>query len=227
MRDGYTTSPINQLPWVVWLLAVPVVALEVAAMAGGTGFLGVDARAWRSDLIQALAFSPKIFAWMAETGDWQIRHLARFVTYPFAHGSPVQALFGVVFVLALGKFVAEVFRAWAVLAVFFAAAIVGALAYSALPGAAAGLIGAYPAVYGLIGAFTYIHWARLGAANENRARAFTLIGFLLGIQLVFGLLFGGGLDWVAELAGFVAGFALSFFVSPGGVQRAIAQMRQR
>jgi membrane associated rhomboid family serine protease len=63
--------------------------------------------------------------------------------------------------------------------------------------------------------------------HADRARAFTLIGFLMGIQLVFGLLFGGGLDWVADLAGFVAGFALSFVVAPGGVSQILARMRQR
>ena len=37
-----------------------------------------------------------------------------------------------------------------------------------------------------------------------------------GIQLVFALLVGGGKDWVADIAGFAAGFGLAFLVSPGG-----------
>ena len=49
----------------------------------------------------------------------------------------------------------------------------------------------------------------------------------MGIQLVFGLLFGGGQDWVADLAGFVAGFGLSFLVSPGGRARVVDRLRQR
>jgi membrane associated rhomboid family serine protease len=60
-----------------------------------------------------------------------------------------------------------------------------------------------------------------------QARAFTLIGFLMGIQLLFGLLFGGNKDWVADFAGFAAGFGLSFLVSPGGWGRVVDRLRQR
>ena len=49
----------------------------------------------------------------------------------------------------------------------------------------------------------------------------------MGIQLLFGLLFGGGWDWVAELAGFFTGFFLSFVVSPGGWARVRQKIRQR
>jgi membrane associated rhomboid family serine protease len=45
--------------------------------------------------------------------------------------------------------------------------------------------------------------------------------------LLFGLLFGVGWYWVAELAGFAAGFLLSFVVSPGGIARLRDQIRQR
>jgi hypothetical protein len=38
----------------------------------------------------------------------------------------------------------------------------------------------------------------------------------MGIQLLFGLVFGANSQWVADVTGFVAGFALSFGVSPGG-----------
>ena len=44
---------------------------------------------------------------------------------------------------------------------------------------------------------------------------------------MFGLLFGGGWDWVADLAGFATGFLLSFVVSPGGWARVREKIRQR
>ncbi|MFD2815130.1 hypothetical protein ACFSYD_13185 [Paracoccus aerius] len=69
------------------------------------------------------------------------------------------------------------------------------------------LIGGYPAVYGLVGAFTFLLWSRLGAVHANRMRAFTLIGMLLAFQLVFGIVFGGaGYGWIAEIAGFERAF---------------------
>ena len=55
--------------------------------------------------------------------------------------------------------------------------------------------------------------------GAQQGRAFTLIAFLMGIQLLFGLVFGGQKDWVADLAGFATGFGLSFFLAPGGWAR--------
>ena len=86
---------------------------------------------------------------------------------------------------------------------------------------------ALPVTASLIGAFTFILWARLGAMHENRVRAFSLIGLLLGIQLLFGALFGGAPDWIADLSGFAAGFALSFVTGPGGPAHLLKLIRQR
>jgi len=63
--------------------------------------------------------------------------------------------------------------------------------------------------------------------GQNQYRAFSLIGFLLAIQLVFGLLFGGGNDWVAELGGFVTGLILSIPLSPHGTRRLLEALRRR
>ncbi|MEN9061684.1 hypothetical protein [Ponticoccus litoralis] len=49
----------------------------------------------------------------------------------------------------------------------------------------------------------------------------------MGIQLVFAVLFGGGQDWIADLAGFVTGFVLTTALVPGGLARLIAAVRNR
>lgn len=228
MREGYDQSPLNPLPAVVWLLLIPVVAMELVLSAGSMGIAGGPAGiGWRQDALQQFALAPAMLSRMAETGIWPFEMWRRFLTYPFVHGSLTHALFVAVFILAIGKMVAEVFRPWAVLAIFFASAIVGGVVYSLTPGAEIALFGGYPPVYGLIGAFTWLIWARLGERNENRMRAFAFIGFLLGVQLLFGLIFGAGLDWVADVAGFVTGFLLCFVVAPGGPARALRHLRQR
>ena len=51
--------------------------------------------------------------------------------------------------------------------------------------------------------------------------------YLSNFILLFGLLFGGGWDWVAELSGFAAGFLLSFVVSPGGWMKVREMIRER
>lgn len=227
MREGFDEHPINPLPPVVWLLALPIIAGELAFGLGQAGFAGELARGWRLDALQRFAFAPDIFRAMIDQGIWPVNHLARILAYPFVHASLTHALMVLVFILALGKMVGELFSLPAVLAVFFGAAGAGAVSYALLPGMTAPIYGGYPAVYGLVGAFTWILWTRLGQSHDNRARAFTLIGFLLGIQLIFGLLFGTSPDWIAELVGFATGFGLSFLVAPGGWRRALQRLRQR
>jgi membrane associated rhomboid family serine protease len=111
--------------------------------------------------------------------------------------------------------------------VFWASAIFGALAYVLLLDSPYPLIGGYPGVYGLIGAFTFLLWIDAARRGDNRMRAFGLIGALLAIQLLFGVINGDFGNVTADLSGFVAGFLLSFLVSPGGWRRALDRLRQR
>jgi membrane associated rhomboid family serine protease len=227
MQGDLNAAPINPLPPVVWALVLPVIAMEIVFGLGSSGLAGgPDAIGWRVQAMERFAFAPEILSWMWQTGRWPWEQAIRILSYPFVHANFTHALFVVVFLLALGKMVGEVFRAWAVLAVFFGAAAAGALAVTGL-GLRQTLVGGYPAVYGLIGAFTFLLWMRLAGLGANRWRAFSLIGMLLAIQLLFGLLFGGGWDWVADVAGFAAGFVLSFVVCPGGIGRVVDRLRQR
>jgi hypothetical protein len=41
------------------------------------------------------------------------------------------------------------------------------------------------------------------------------------------VLFGGSPDWIADLAGFGAGFGLSFLVAPGGPAAILRRLRRR
>lgn len=228
MQD-HNAPPLNPLPLVVWVLALPMIAMEVLLTLAARGLIGgAEGVGWRLQALERFAFSPDLMRYMLEVGDYPLDGLHRLFSYSLIHVNFTQGLFAVVLLLALGKMVGEVFRWWAVLLVFFGAAAMGALVYTVvLPDVRAPLIGAYPAVYGLIGAFTFLLWVNLAAVGANKYRAFTMIGFLLGVQLVFGLLFGGGYEWVADLTGFLTGFALSFVVSPGGFGRVRDKIRQR
>ena len=226
--NDLNAPPINPLPPVVWLLALPVIAMEVAVSLGASGFAGgASGIGWRLDAVQRFGFSPEYLRRMVEAGLWPAEGLMRLISYPLVHLTVTHTIWVIVFLLALGKFVGEVFRWWAVLVVVFGAAAVAAVVYAAVPFVTAPLVGGYPPVYGLIGAFTFILWTNLGRSGGNRMRAFALIGMLLAVQLVFGLLFGGGPQWIADLAGFGAGFLLSFVVSPGGWARVTAKLRAR
>jgi membrane associated rhomboid family serine protease len=221
-------APLNPLPPVVWLMALPLIAMEAVFQAGEAGLAGGrEAIGWRVDAMQRLAFVPDYFRQTVGQGIWSQDSVLRLVSYPLVHGSILHAIFVIVMLLALGKYVGEVFRGWAVLAVVLGATAGGAVVYGMIPGMQAALIGGYPPVFGLIGAFTFLLWTRLALAGGNRVRAFRLIGFLLFAQALFGLLFGGGPQWIADVSGFAVGFVLSFVVSPGGWSRLREMMRAR
>ena len=221
-------SPFNALPPVVVGLAMVIAAVEIVFQLGATGFVGdASAIGWRLNGLRDYAFFASVWERMVELGQFPVEHMLRFVTYPFIHGGFLHATFAVVIVLAIGKAVGEVFSPLAFLAVFFVSAILGALIFAAVTWTDAPLYGAYPGAYGLIGAFTFLLWVQLAAVGADQMRAFTLIGFLMAFQLVFGLLFGSDLTWVADIAGFAVGFGLSFIVSPGGWARVLAKLRNR
>ena len=230
MSDQSTSfeSPFNAIPPVILILVVAIAAIELTLSAGAAGIVGgAQGVGWRLAALNDYAFSPAVLDYVWMRGDTSPNMLRRFVTYAFVHGSFTDALFGAALLLALGKFVGDAFSAAATLAVFVLGTLAGALAFGIFVGGATPLFGVWPAVYGLIGAFTYILWLRLGAAGQNQIAAFRLIGFLLALQLAFGLLFGSSPIWIAELAGFAVGFAASTVLAPGGWTALLQRLRQR
>lgn len=221
-------SPVNPLPPPVAALAIFVAGIEMLLSAAGRGYIGGAAGVgWRQHALERYAFFGDLFDVMLARGQWPLGQVARFVTYPFIHYGFSHALFVVVFLLALGKMVAEVMGTFAFFAVFVASAVMGALVYALALNDPMPLVGGFPAVYGLIGAYTWMLWTTLGRVGAPQVRAFTLIGVLLGIQLVFGLMFGSSNEWVAEVVGFITGFLMCFIVGPGGWRRALAALRRR
>ena len=150
----------------------------------------------------------------------------------------MHAVFALVFILAIGKFVAEVMHPLAVLVIFLASAAISAFFYSVLLNDNTMLIGAFPAIYGLLGAYTWLQVTKLTSEGESGLRAFSLVFALLAITLVFLLIswlfqsarFGGIGVWLTQLIGFVVGFLLSVVMAPDGrhrVQTALRRLRQR
>ena len=221
-------SPVNPIPPVIMVLCLIAVAVELVLSAGASGIVGgAGAIGWRLNALQDYAFAPAVLDLMLTRGDFGFDLVKRFVTYPFVQGSFTNALFGAALLLALGKFVGDVFGTLATLAVFVLTAIGGAVVYGLLASVNAPLFGLFPPVYGLIGAYTYVIWLQLGRTGQNQLNAFRLIGFLLGLQLVFGLLFGAGQTWIAEIAAFVIGFGASTVLAPGGWAALRARLRAR
>lgn len=228
MHNDPETSPINALPAVVVALFLMMAGIELIFGLGARGLIGgPQAVGWRIDAIETYGFSGEILRWMIETGRTPPEHLMRFVTFPFVHWSFTHALFACVILLAMGKWVGEALGPIAVLAVFFGSAIGGALFYGlVIPGHAL-LIGGYPGVYGLIGAYSILLFLKLGQVGQNQLQAFRMLGILIGLQLFFAVVFGSAPDWVADIAGAVIGALLGAVFVPGALQAVLARLRNR
>jgi len=220
-------APFNPMPPVITAIALGLFGAEALLSLAVQGFLGgQEGVGWRTWVIRNYALKGDMQTWMLQSGRFPADFLKRYLTYPIVHGSFVHMAFAVVILLALGKSVGGIFSAWAVFAIFLLSSVAGAIAFG-LSGTSQWLLGAWPGVFGILGAFTFLLWVDLGWQGANRWRAFTLFGLLLAVGLVFRLLFGARLDWIAEVAGFAAGFGLSFIVCPGGWDRAVARLRRR
>lgn len=223
----HNASPVNPLPPVIIGLAMMITLAELLFQMGARGFAGgPQGVGWRTEAVQMFGFYTPMFDYMLETGDWRAEGIWRFFSYPFVHQGFTHALFAVVILLALGNVVARFFGAFAVLAVFLAAAGAGALTFGILAREDGLLFGAYPAVYGILGMYTWLLWVAADQMGQSRSAAFRLIGVLVGVQLMFVVLGGGMLQLYADVAGFLIGFALSTLVAPGGFSRLRARLRR-
>lgn len=228
MQDPDFQPPVNPLPPIVTITFLAIAGVEAGLSLGEAGIIGgPGAIGWRLGLIRDYAFSGQIFDWMMTNGRWPLSEVMRLVTYPFIHLGFTHALFAMVLLLALGKLVSEALGPLAFATIFVIAGAGGAALYGALLNEETWLAGAYPSVYGLIGGYSYVMWRHLTNTGGQQYRAFSLIAVLMGIQLIWGVFFEVGLQWVAELAGFFIGFGLSILLAPGGLARIRDGIRRR
>lgn len=229
MDTDHNSPPLNPVPWIVWLFFLPIAGVELAVQLQSAGLFNPGGvMGLRQAMFQKLALIPEVLRLQWETGGHPAAELYRLLSYPLIHAGFSDTLFAAVLFLALGKKVGEAFSAPGFALIVLASTLAGALAYGFLvPEVKSSLIGAYPAVYGLIGALTYLLYTDLDRSGDNRLWAFRMVGFLLGAQLIYAVLFGTNWTWIAELAGCVTGFALSFAVSPLGFRQLRRWLRQR
>lgn len=227
MHQDRNAPPVNPLPPVVWVLFLGIVVPEVIFLLAETGLVGgAGAIGWRFTTVADYGFSGDAFDWMLRNNIAPIEHASRVFTYPFLHVTFTSTIFSGVMLLAMGKLVGEVMGQMAVALIFVLSGVFGAVVFGLLTNQP-WLIGAFPCVYGLIGGYSFLMWQKLAGTGVQQLQAFRLIGFLMGIQLVFGIFFVTGLDWIAELAGFFCGFIISALVMPGGLARLRAVLQRK
>lgn len=226
-HPDHDASPINPVPPVVWLLAGLLALPEVVFQAGARGLAGgPQALGWRTAAWERFAFFDDLFQQMWVTGQWPLEGLWRFISYAFVHQGFVHTLIAIVLLLAMGNFTARLFHPAAIVLVFLASAAMGALVFGLVISGGV-LYGAYPAVYGLIGLYTWSLWIMAERMGKNPYGAFRLIGLLVGIQVAFSLISGYWQPLPAEVAGFATGFLLATPMAPGGLMHLRRKLQGR
>ncbi len=228
MQDPDFQPPVNPLPPLVTVVFLAIAGVEAVLSLAEAGLVGGPSGVgWRLGFVRDYGFSNQVADWMLSNGRWPLEHVIRAVTYQFIHLGFTHALFAAVLLLALGKMVAERLGQTTFVVIFFVAGALGAWGYALLLNDPNWLAGAYPGVYGLIGGYSFVMWRKLAGTGNQQYRAFSLIAILMGIQLIWGIFFEVGTQWVAELLGFFIGFGLCFVLAPGEWARIRDRIRQR
>ncbi len=164
MSDPDFQAPVNPLPAAVTLLFLAMAGVEAGLFLAEAGIIGgPGAVGWRLALIRDYGFSGDLFDWMVANGRFPLTEVTRVLSYSFIHLGFTHAIFALVLLLALGKMVAEAMGQAAFLIVFFVSGVSGAVLYALVLNDPVWLVGAYPNVYGLIGAYSFVMWRRLAS----------------------------------------------------------------
>jgi membrane associated rhomboid family serine protease len=207
-------SLINPLPPIILIITLILILTElIFQLSKASVMFGESGQILRNNVIIQYAFYGSLQDWMFNNGILRWEFAIRYFTYPFVHLSFMQTLIATVMFLALGKMVCEIYNGLLFFALVFASSVSGAFFYGLILDDQFPLTGLFPAIYGLIGAYTYILWISLRSVGAKSANAFTLVAVLLGIQIIFKFLFNGTNDWIADLFGFLTGFLFAFLTN--------------
>ena len=211
----------NPVSPIVVVLVAAMIVVELTFQAAEHGLIGGPlASGWRVEAFRFFGFHRAVFDHILKGGDVTPNVIWPFLSYLFVHQSFLHMLVAAALILAMGKMIADMFSGLAVLVLFVACGLAGALAFGFLsrPGGFP-LTGSYPVFYGLIGTFTWIKVFELRAKNERIWPAFQAIGMFIVFRGLFALYAGVPNDWMADLAGFLTGFLLAYILAPDGKDR--------
>lgn len=212
-----TTAIFNPISPVVVIITVVIIGVELILQLGENGIIGGSQGAtWRTQLLRDFAFHDAVFEHIKQNRVLEPATIWPFFTYPFLHLGIGHVAIGAAIFLSMGKTISEAFSSFAVVVLFISCNFLGAVAFGLFSSQAFPLVGAYPAVYGFISAYTWIEYNRLKSAGKNTFPAFRLILMLLVIRVILGVFFGLRNSWVADLSGLITGFLLSFVLAAEG-----------
>ncbi len=228
LDPDHNASPLNPLPPVLIALAIVMGLIEIAFQLGTRGLIGgPQAIGWRLEAAQNFGFVDALWQQALATQTWPVDTIQRLITYPFVHQNATHAIFGIALLVAIGNFSAKVFSGTALMVVFMASSVIGAIAHGVIMNTQWALLGAYPPLYGFLGLMTWTLWIIARREGTNPWLAFRLVGILVALQVFFYFAFGGANTLASEVAGFLTGFTLAPILIPGGLSTLRTKLRER
>ena len=214
-------QPFNPVSPVVVVLVVAMVAVELVFQAAENRLIGGPmAEGWRVEMMRFFGFHKAVFDHISLGGEIEPKVVWPFFSYLFINRTFMHMLVATALILAMGKMIADMFSGLAVLVIFVACGLAGALAFGIFSKAGGfPLIGAYPVFYGFIGTFTWIQIFELRGQGKSIFPAFYALISLAVLRVGFTLYAGVANDWMADLAGLIVGFLLAYILAPDGKDR--------
>ena len=192
-----------------------IVGVEIILQIAESKTFGSNSSAtWRNQLLTNIAFHDKVFEHIVQNRTLEPATIWPFFTYPFLHLNIPHVAIGAAIFIAMGKVISDSFSNLSVFLLFIGCTFSGALVFGIVSNQSFPLVGAYPAIYGFVSAYTWIEYRRLKSKGKSTWPAFRLILALLAIRTIFALIFGLRGSWSAELTGLATGFLLSFILAP-------------
>ena len=197
-----STGGLRQVPMVVWALLVLCLLSELVLSGADLGLWGD--RNWRLLAYQYGGF------WAGLLGDWRPNYPAQpivmFASYGFLHAGLLHLLVNMITLLGLGPPLARGIGAGRFLMLYAVSLIGGAAGFAALSHAAAPMIGASGALFGLAGAYLARDYARRAARALPVWPVLRAMAWLGVPNLLLWWAMHGQLAWQTHLGGFVAGW---------------------
>lgn len=195
-------SSYKPLPRVLVLLVGVIALIEIILTLADHGYL------FDPDL-RIRAFAVGAFWSGLLWGDYQPVYLGQsglmFVTHALLHGGFLHMVMNCTILLALGRFVEEIYDPRVILPVFLLGAIGGGAVYGLLSIGPYPMVGASGAVFAFLGLWVAWDWRRHRLAGVSPRPIYLRVGVLVGLNVVFFFGLGGMLAWQAHLGGFLAG----------------------
>lgn len=205
-------------PPIVWTMAALFVGIEAVLAASD---LGLAPPGLRFEAYRRFAFFDLWFEAFRSGQNVPLGFYLSFFTHAFLHGGFLHLAMNTAVFLALGAHMCRAVGTGGMLAVFFASAAAGALAFGLIADtglAFVPMVGCSGALFGFLGAMKRWEWRHVSAHDLPKRRFWSTIGGIAFVNVLlsvsFGATGGGGVAWEAHLGGFAAGWFGAGLLSP-------------